>query len=88
MDFVSLFILFVLIVLLLVVAGNSSYMVRTEVLSKEYVRLCKQVNKGKKSVLDGYEATLTSHVTYFAFPATLPDFSRPYCMNKLPIQPR
>jgi hypothetical protein len=51
MDFVSLFILFVLIALLLLVAGNSSYVVWEEVLSKEYVRLCKQVNKDKKVCL-------------------------------------
>ena len=51
MDFVSLFILFVLIVLLPILAGNSSYVVWTKVLSKEYVRLCKRVNKGKKVCL-------------------------------------
>ena len=40
-----------------ILAGNSSYVVWAKVLSKEYVRLCKRVNKGKKSVLDGYGAT-------------------------------
>jgi Mlc titration factor MtfA (ptsG expression regulator) len=40
-----------------ILAGNSSYAVWAKVLSKEYARLCKRVNKGKKSVLDDYGAT-------------------------------